>query len=195
MSVAKIALSSRRNPDEIGPDLAWHWKVRLLATQIRDFGLRLTGYLPTYTLRRSIYSRAFSVKIEKGAKIGGGCVVWGPGRIRIGEGAHINRNVVLDGRFPLDIGAYASISIEVVILTLEHDLLSSDFTSVGAPVSIGKRAFIGARAIILPGVTIGEGAAVGAGAVVTKNVEPFTIVAGVPAKLIGNRSKELTYRF
>ena len=67
-----------------------------------------------------------------------------------------------------------------MILTLEHDLSDPEFRSVGAPVSIGDRAFIGARAIILPGVTIGEGAAVAAGAIVTKDVEPYTIVGGFP---------------
>ena len=54
------------------------------------------------------------------------------------------------------------------------------------PVHIGKRAWIGAGATILPGVTIGENAVVGAGSVVTKDVEPRTIVGGVPAKFIKN---------
>jgi maltose O-acetyltransferase len=49
--------------------------------------------------------------------------------------------------------------------------------------------------MILPGVTIGEGAAVAAGAVVTKDVEAYTIVAGVPAKPIGSRPRNLTYQF
>jgi acetyltransferase-like isoleucine patch superfamily enzyme len=195
MPLAKTALPSHRQANVSGSETGWYWKARLVATQVRDFGLRLTGHLPTCALRRFIYSFAFSMKIAKGARIAGGCLVWGPGRISIGEGAVINRSVVLDGRFPLTIGAHASVSIQAVILTLEHDLLSPDFISVGAPVSIGEQAFIGARAIILPGVTIGEGAAVGAGAVVTKDVEPYAIVAGVPAKRIGTRSKNLTYRF
>jgi acetyltransferase-like isoleucine patch superfamily enzyme len=54
--------------------------------------------------------------------------------------------------------------------------------------------FIGPRAIILPGVRVGKGAAIAAGAVVTKDVEPMSIVAGVPAKAIGTRGlKELNY--
>ena len=57
----------------------------------------------------------------------------------------------------------------------------------GGDVVIGDRVWIGYRAIILPGVSIGEGAVVGAGAVVTKNVEPYAIVAGNPARKIGER--------
>lgn len=59
---------------------------------------------------------------------------------------------------------------------------------------IGSRAWIGYRAIILPGIKIGEGAVVGAGAVVTKDVLPFTIVAGNSARKIGERNRELKYQ-
>ncbi len=52
------------------------------------------------------------------------------------------------------------------------------------PVTIGKNVWIGDHATILPGVTIGDGAVVAAGAVVTKDVPPRTVVAGVPAKII-----------
>ena len=53
-----------------------------------------------------------------------------------------------------------------------------------APIHIGKNVWIGANATVLAGVTVGDGAVVAAGAVVTKDVEPNTIVGGVPAKLI-----------
>ncbi|MEH7581800.1 DapH/DapD/GlmU-related protein, partial [Priestia megaterium] len=64
------------------------------------------------------------------------------------------------------------------------------------PVIIEDRVWIGARCIILPGVTIGKGATVGAGAVVTKDVPPYTVVAGNPAKVVkyklGNESQNYT---
>jgi galactoside O-acetyltransferase len=66
------------------------------------------------------------------------------------------------------------------------------YTNVShAPVTIGRHAIIGCGAVILPGVTIGEGAAVGALSLVTKDVPPFTIVAGTPAKVIGQRKRDL----
>ena len=66
--------------------------------------------------------------------------------------------------------------------------------SKGGLVVIIDRAWISCRVVILPGVTVGEGAVVAAGAVVTKNVPPYTIVAGVPAKEVGKRTKDLRYK-
>ena len=54
-------------------------------------------------------------------------------------------------------------------------------------------AYVGSHAIVLPGVTIGRGGVVGAGSVVTKDVQPYTLVAGVPAAFIRNRSRDLRY--
>ncbi|MGO4784646.1 acyltransferase [Cryobacterium sp. W22_MBD10_FK3] len=91
------------------------------------------------------------------------------------------------------IGNNVNIGGYVQIFTLEHDPQAEDFGVQGGPVSIGDMAYIATRAIILPGVTIGEGAVVAAGAVVTKDVPPYTIVGGVPARFIGDRTKKLEY--
>jgi len=170
------------------------WKARLLATRFRDFALLFVGHLPTNSLRVVLYRLCFRMKIGKGARVDTGCVIWGPSRITIGAGSVVNRGVILDGRFPLTIGENASISLDAVILTLEHDLFDAGFRSIGAPVLIGDRVFIGTRAIVLPGVMIGAGAAVAAGSVVTKDVEPHMIVGGVPAKPIGSRPANLVYQ-
>jgi maltose O-acetyltransferase len=74
---------------------------------------------------------------------------------------------------------------------LNHDYNDIHFCGKGAPVEIGKYAWICSRAIILPGITIGEGAVVASGAIVTKDVAPYTVVGGIPAKRIGNREKKL----
>ncbi|MFN8710810.1 MAG: acyltransferase, partial [Planctomyces sp.] len=86
-----------------------------------------------------------------------------------------------------------SIGPEASILSLGHDPQSPSFEDVGGDITIGDRVWIGYRALIMPGVNIGEGAVVAAGAVVTRDVEPYTIVAGVPAKKIGDRSRDLSY--
>jgi len=72
-------------------------------------------------------------------------------------------------------------------LFMEHDIESEDFSFTGSPVYIEDSVYIGTRVIILPGVKIKEGAVVASGAVVTKDVEAWTMVGGVPAKFIRNR--------
>lgn len=71
----------------------------------------------------------------------------------------------------------------VSLLTVNHDF-DNLWSLSGKPIILKKNAWIAAKATILPGVTVGEGAVVAAAAVVTKDVEPYTIVGGNPAKLI-----------
>lgn len=114
--------------------------------------------------------------------------------VSIGERSVINFGTLLDGRrYPIVIGADVSIGPEAAILTLGHDPRSPKFADRGGAVTIADRVWIGFRAIVLPGVSIGEGAVVGAGSVVTRDVPPFTIVAGNPARPIGSRPQDLSY--
>jgi acetyltransferase-like isoleucine patch superfamily enzyme len=124
-----------------------------------------------------------------------GCRFLNGRKVFVGDRNVINFGCLFDGRhYPIRIGNDVSIGPEATILTLGHDPQSVDFADKGGEVVIGDRAWIAYRAIILPGVTIGEGAVVGAGAVVTQNVEPYTVVAGNPAKKINTRSKDIQYR-
>ena len=66
-------------------------------------------------------------------------------------------------------------------------------TEYGKPIRIGKDCWIGGNAIILPGVTIGDGVTVGAGSVVTKDIEPFSVVVGNPARVIKKLEKPADY--
>lgn len=111
----------------------------------------------------------------------------------MGKNSIINQNCCLDNRGVLTIGDNVSISSEVCILTADHDLQSPLFEGRIHPVTIEDYVFIGTRAMILPGVKLGKGCAVAAGAIVTKNVAPFTIVAGIPANPIGKRIQQLEY--
>ncbi|TIP49654.1 MAG: CatB-related O-acetyltransferase [Mesorhizobium sp.] len=97
---------------------------------------------------------------------------------------------------PVIIGAYCSIAAGVLFIAAgEHPMsLVSTYPFAGAdrdltkgPITVGNDVWIGSRAIVLSGVTIGHGAVVGAGSVVTKDVPPYGIVAGNPAKLIRYR--------
>jgi maltose O-acetyltransferase len=110
-----------------------------------------------------------------------------PSGLTIGEGSSIGPRVLLDARKGLDIGKNVTIACEAIVWTLHHDMNSPDFAAVGDPVRIGDYAWICSRAVVLPGVRIGEGAVVATGAVVTKDVEPYSVVGGIPARKIGER--------
>lgn len=148
--------------------------------------LHVIGYFPSHHIRRFFY-RASGMSIDNGSTIHTGARFFDPKNIRIGKNTIIGEGVLLDGRAKLTIGNNVAIASGVMVYNSEHDIQSEDFKAILEPVMIEDYTFIGPRAIILPGVTIGKGAVVGAGAVVTKNVDPFTIVGGVPAKPIGER--------
>lgn len=113
--------------------------------------------------------------------------------ITIGKNTAINRFCYLDGRGPLYIGNNVNLSHYTIIHTLTHLTNSPYFHAQQRPVAIMDHAWIGARAIILPGVTVGEGAVVSAGSVVNKDVPPYSIVVGNPARVVGERTRELHY--
>ena len=163
------------------------------AYDTRDYIAEAIGHVPAHSLRLALYRSLLRVRIGPGTSIHRRCRLYRPSHVIIGPNTVINRDVLLDGRMGLHIGANVSISEGAAIFTLEHDPNSPDFANRGTAVHIEDFVFVGARAIILPGVSVGRGAVVAAGAVVTNDVEPFTIVGGVPAQPIGTRSRDLEY--
>ncbi len=114
--------------------------------------------------------------------------------LTIGAHSVINRNCYFDCREGITIGENASISAECYIITGSHDPQSSDFSGKGGKVFIEDYCWLGARAIIMPGVSVKKGSIAAAGAVVTKTVEPYSIVGGNPAKFIKQRTENLHYQ-
>ena len=88
----------------------------------------------------------------------------------------------------IDIQEGATIAQEAYLCTGTHDFNDPSLQLITKPITVGKNAFIGARAMILPGVSIGNQAIVGAMSVVSKDVPDHQVVAGNPAKKIGERA-------
>lgn len=151
--------------------------------------LRFFGNIPSHFVRNGVY-RLAGVKIGKGSTFHMWANFFNPKNIEIGDDTIIGDHAFLDGRDKLVIGSHTDIASQVMIYNSEHDLSKEDFSAIVAPVEIGDYVFIGPRVTIMPGVKIGKGAVVAGGAVVTKDVDPFTIVGGVPAKLIGERKNK-----
>jgi acetyltransferase-like isoleucine patch superfamily enzyme len=171
--------------------------VRRIKTILLEFTvlvLHCAGCIPSHYFRRFFY-RLFGMEIGQGSTLHMHARFYDPFNIVIGEDSIIGEDAVLDGRDKLIIGNHVDIATEVMIYNSQHDIKDPNFKAVSAPVIIQDYVFIGPRAIILPGVTVKKGAVVGAGAVVTKDVEEYVIVGGVPAKQIGVREvKDLNYK-
>ncbi len=169
-------------------------RLTAVITETSVFLVHLFGLIPSHTVRKVIQQSA-GIKIGKGSTIHMGAVFYEPKGIEIGDDTVIGENPVLDGRDRLKIGNHVALSSEVMVYNSQHDIHDATFKAISKPVTIEDYVFIGPRAIILPGVTVGKGAVVAAGAIVTKDVEPFTVVAGVPAKKIGDRNlKDPSYK-
>jgi putative colanic acid biosynthesis acetyltransferase WcaF len=156
----------------------WLWLMSWAPTHaMRVFGLRIAG-----------------AKIGRNVAIGRGARALYPWRLSIGANTIIGLRVCLDARGGLTIGSSCNIADDIAVWTAEHDIQSPEFAMTEAPTIIGDRVWICYRSILLPGVNVGEGSVVASGSVVTKGVPPFSVVGGVPAKVIGKRNEHLTYQ-
>lgn len=106
--------------------------------------------------------------------------------IRVGRNVFVNQNCRFDDIVGIDIGDDVMIGPGVSLITGGHPVAPADRRNgiTSAPIVIGRNVWIGASAMILQGVTVGDDSVVAAGAVVTKDVPPRTLVAGVPATVV-----------
>lgn len=156
------------------------------------------GRIPSHRIRNFMYRTIWSIKLAPKAIIYWGAEIRAGYNLIIGEGSIIGDNVLLDARNKIIIGKNVNFSSRVCIYTEHHDHRDPYFggnSDASFRVQIDDRAWIGPNVIILHSVHIGEGAVVAAGSVVTKDVPPFAIVAGIPAKVIGQRNHDLRYEF
>ncbi len=158
-------------------------------------------------LRHCIVGKMVTVrgnaKIQARGKviIGNNCRIWshigttqisaGPrATIEIGNNSFINTGTIISARTHIKIGNNVQIANQVIMMDNDfHGVDKRDAEPVNEAIIIGDNVWLATRVMVLKGVSIGEGAVVAAGAVVTKDVPPYTLVGGVPAKVIRSIQK------
>lgn len=154
------------------------------------------NHIPSYTIRHAWYRRVLGWHIDTNATIFMGQHIQlsrlraDGKKVSIGKNTIINWNCMLYTTGGIIIGENVSISAGVWLITGTHDMNDPQFPDTYRPIIIGDYAWIGMRATILAGITIGEGAVVMAGAVVTRDVPPYAVVGGVPARFIQQRDQQ-----
>lgn len=139
---------------------------------------------------RWLLLRCFGANVSKKSHVYASAKIWAPWNLRMDDGACLGPNTICYNQAEVRIGKDAVVSQNAYLCTAGHDVSKRICAEEGlliAPIRVEKDAWVGTRAFIGMGVTIGEGAVVGATASVYKDVEPWTVVGGNPAKFIKKR--------
>jgi len=153
----------------------------------------IVKYLPTPVgdLLRFVVLRCFMKRLRT-VWIHEGVTMHWPEKISVGERTSLNEFVFINGFGGVTIGGFVAIGSGVKIFSAEHSFSGREVAPYCQPITerpvvIEDEAYLGLNAVILGGVRVGRGSVVGAGAVVTKDVPPYAVVAGVPARVIRYR--------
>jgi acetyltransferase-like isoleucine patch superfamily enzyme len=143
---------------------------------------------------RGWHYRALLARAGANLRVAEGVVINNPGMVSVGDNCYIGSGVQFyPWNAPITLGDNVLIAAGARLITRKHgfadvDLPMADQGYKNAPIVVEGDVWIGFGAVVLPGVTIGRRSIVGAGAVVTRDVEPYSIVGGVPARLIRKRT-------
>lgn len=161
------------------------------------YRVKRLGLVPCQKYRTFILKHVFKMDIAPKVVIYGWNTIRAPWNISIGEGSVIGDGVILDGRNFIRIGRNVNMSTGVCIYTEQHDVNDPYFRSLnsGGEVVIGDRVWISSHSTVLPDVRVGEGAVLAAGALTAKDLDVFCVYGGIPARKIGERTKDLRYEF
>jgi putative colanic acid biosynthesis acetyltransferase WcaF len=150
----------------------------------RPFGTKL------FRRWRLFLLRLFGAKVHKDSGVYSSAKIWAPWNLELHKNAWIGYHVVCYNMAKVILEEDTTISQYSYLCTASHNVSTIKLTpetTIAAPITVHTNAWVGTQAFIGPGVSIGEGAIVGARAAVFKDVEPWTIVGGNPAKFIKKR--------
>ena len=179
---------------DAGLDLATNRSARKYTR--KEMALRVLWMAGQYLVRlsprpffgwRRFVLRAFGAQIGPHVNVYNSTRIYMPWNLTAGAWAAIGEDVLVYNLGPVTVGERATISHRAHLCAGTHDYRRPDLPLLKPPVEIGPQAWVCADAFVGPGVTVGEGAIVGAAAVATRDVPPWTIVAGNPAQEVKRR--------
>jgi putative colanic acid biosynthesis acetyltransferase WcaF len=169
----------------VAPHSRWTYPARGVWSLVQATLWRL-AWKRVHVLRPAIL-RAFGADVAWRTQIAGSVKVYFPWRLSVGSETAIGPGVSFYNLGGLTIGKRVVISQNAYLCGGTHDYTRANYPLVCKPLVIGDDVWVGAAAFLCPGVSIGQGAVIGACAVITKDVAPWAIVAGNPARVIGTR--------
>lgn len=142
--------------------------------------------VPLHAWRRWLL-RSFGARIEGGTAIYPTARVWAPDRLTMRQGSCLASAADCYNVAPVELGRGSVVSQKTYLCTASHDIDDPSFALIGAPIVVAEGAWVAAGAFVGPGVEIGARAVVAAVSVVTRNVAPYQVVAGNPARTVRER--------
>jgi putative colanic acid biosynthesis acetyltransferase WcaF len=167
---------------------SWSVKETLLIRMWHIVWILFFRYSPKqFNFWRILLLKLFGAKLDNNVFIYASAKIYVPWLLTMKDKSCLGPFSEVYNLGPVYIYSEATISQYAYICNGSHDFSKSNLPLIIGDIYIGSKAFIGAKAFIMPGITIGECAIVGACAVVTKDVKPFDVVGGNPAKVINKR--------
>lgn len=139
---------------------------------------------------RALLLRLFGATVGRGVHVYPSTTIAMPWNLSLGDWSALGEDVLVYNLGPVRLGERVTVSLRAILCAGTHDHTKREFPLQRPPIAIEADAWIAAGAFVGPGVTVGAGAVVAAAAVVVKDVPPWTVVAGNPARTVGSR--ELT---
>jgi putative colanic acid biosynthesis acetyltransferase WcaF len=136
---------------------------------------------------RNFLLRCFGARIARHVHIYPTARIWAPWKLICEENAAIAEDAVIYNPAPLQMGSHAIVSQQAYICGATHDYEDPNFPLIAFPSTLGAYSWVCARATVQPNVNLGEGAVLGLGSVATRDLEPWTVYGGVPARKIKMR--------
>ena len=143
---------------------------------------------PFHAWRRWVL-RAFGAQLGPNCRIYAKAQIWAPWNLICADAVIIANGAIVYNPLPIRIGSHGVVSQQAFLCGATHDMDDPAFPMVSSPITLGPYAWVCARATVCPGVTLGEGAVLGLGSVATRDIPPWAVHAGVPARFVRQRNR------